>query len=338
MRLFITLIACILAFYALNVLSVYAESTSVFYKELNLLGGYSDMDGFIDETMMLKNAIGAEYFRRFSGEQGDYLTLDIQPRLTYKPTKKFKDAWSFEVHNAWLEYKLGLGYKLRVGHFDPSFGLEPISDTHGTILQTLAMKNVGFKSDWGIGFRGIARLFDYEASIQNGSGMKIKRNDGNFLLTYRMGNPQGNNFLYGFSVLYGKVLGDDGMQDSMPATMSDSDMPDKPILKKRIGVDLQYPLRSFLVKGELAYGRDDKDNVLGSFLQLDYTFPFHQALLAELQLQNWHSGLGIDGMMDTTITSCLSYKLTSKLTARVAYFHTFDKDNQIFIQLYYFGI
>lgn len=334
MKTFITIITC---FTLLYTFSAHAEGASVFYKELNLLGGYSDMDGFIDETMMQKNSIGAEYFRRFSGEQGDYLTLDLQSRLTYKPTIKFKDAWDIEVHNAWLEYKLGLGYKLRFGHFDPSFGLEPILDTHGTILQTLAMKNIGFKSDWGVSFRGTARLFDYEASVQNGSGMKIKRNDGNFLITYRIGNPQGNNFVYGFSALYGKVLRDD-MEDSVSSVMSDSEMSDNPILKKRIGVDFQYPYKSFLVKGELAYGKDDKDNVLGSFVQLDYTFPFMQALLAEAQMQNWRSSMGGESMLDTMISTCLSYKFNSKLTARVAYVRTFDKDNQIFIQLYYFGI
>jgi hypothetical protein len=333
MKTVITIIACFMLLYTL---SAYAEGASVFYKELNLLGGYSDMDGFIDETMMLKNSIGAEYFRRFSGEQGDYLTLDLQSRLTYKPTIKFKDAWAIEVHNAWLEYKLGLGYKLRFGHFDPSFGLEPILDTHGTILQTLAMKNIGFKSDWGVSFRGTANLFDYEESIQNGSGMKIKRNDGNFLITYRMGNPQGNNFVYGLSALYGKVLRDD-MKNLLSSDMSDSEMSSMPVLKKRIGVDFQYPYKSFLVKGEFAYGKDDKDKVLGSFIQLDYTFPFVQALLAEAQMQNWRSSMGSDSMLDTMISTCISYKFNSKITARIAYVRTFDKDNQIFIQLYYFG-
>jgi hypothetical protein len=333
MKTFITIITCFMLLYALT---TRAEGASVFYKELNLLDGYSDMDGFIDETMMQKNSIGAEYFRRFSGEQGDYLTLDLQSRLTYKPTIKFRDAWDIEVHNAWLEYKLGLGYKLRFGHFDPSFGLEPILDTHGTILQSLTMKNIGFKSDWGVSFRGTAKLFDYEASVQNGSGMKIKRNDGNFLITYRMGNPQDNNFVYGLSALYGKVLRDD-MEDLLPSVMSDSEMSNMPILKKRIGVDFQYPYKSFLVKGEFAYGKNDKDNVLGSFIQLDYTFPFMQALLAEAQMQNWRSSMGSKSMLDTMISTCLSYKFNSKITARVAYLRTFDKDNQIFIQLYYFG-
>jgi len=331
MKTFILLTSIILI-YAISLVSSEAESTSVLYKELNLLGGYLEFNGFVDEITMQRNSIGAEYFRRFSGDKGDYLTLDLQPRLTYKPTEKFKDAWNLQIHNAWLEYKLGFGYRLRVGHFDPSFGLEPNLDTHGTILQTLAMKNVGFKSDWGISFRGSLGPFDYEASAQNGSGMKLKREDGNFLLSYRIGNPQSKDILYGLSLMYGKVLSDDEMKDSMT-----EDMPDMPIKKKRIGLDAQIPFRSFLLKGEVAYGTDDGMDVLGSFGQLSYTLPFYQALIAEAQVQNWLNGFGDDKVYETMLGLCLSYKLTSKLTLRTAYSYTFSKDNQVFIQLYYFG-
>jgi len=330
-----TFILLVFIICAIGFMSLKAESATVFSKELNLLGGYSKSDGFIDQTGMLKNSIGAEYYRRFSSDRGDFMTFDIQPRISYRPTEKFKDAWAFELHNAWLEYKLGFGYRLRAGHFDPSFGLEPTVDTHGTILQTIIMKNIGFESDWGIGFKGAVGPYDYEASLQNGSGMKLKRKDGNFLLTYRIGNPQERDNLYGLSVMYGKVLRDNEMLDSMAEDVPT--MSDMPVKKKRIGLDTQIQFRSFMFKGELAYGTDDSMDVLGSFAQLGYTVPSYQALIAELQMQNWLNGFGDDRVDETMIGFCISYRLTSKIALRTAYNYTFSKDNQVFFQFYYFG-
>jgi len=324
-----TLFVCVILIHIISTPS-YAESASMLYKELNLLGGYSDANGFVDEIEMMKNSIGGEYFRRFSNDNGDFLTLDLQTRLTYKPTKNFNDAWDLEIHNAWIEYKLGFGYRLRIGHFDPSFGLEPNSDTHGTILQTLAMKNIGFKSDWGIGFKGNIGYFDYEASVQNGTGMKLKRGNGNFLLSYRIGNPQSKDMLYGLSLMYGKILIDDQMHDLMNDDMS--------VRKRRIGLDMQIPFRSFLFKGELAYGKDNNIDVLGSLGQVSYIFPFHQALIAEAQVQNWLNGFGKDKAYETMLGFCISYRLTSKITVRADYTSNFNKDDQVFMQFYYFGI
>ena len=53
-----------------------------FYKELNLIGGYSDNKGLVGkDSHMLKNSVGFEYFRKFSDQYGDHLTLDLQMRL-----------------------------------------------------------------------------------------------------------------------------------------------------------------------------------------------------------------------------------------------------------------
>jgi opacity protein-like surface antigen len=324
----------ILVLYVLIISSINAESSSVFYKELNLIGGYSDTDGWVDKRVMLKNLIGSEYYRKFSGEQGDYLTFDLQARLTYDFSEDFKDAWAVEVHNAWIEYKLGLGKNLRLGHFDPSFGLEPILDTHGKLFQTLAHQNIGFKNDWGMGFRGFLWRYDYEISLQLGSGMDIKRKDGSFLFTQRIGKPQGSNFLYGFSLLYGRVL----VSEDIHGSPSDMSMSDKAILKKRIGLDAQYTIRAILLKGELAYGKDDERNVLGTFIEADYTLPFFQALVLQLQGQIWQEKIENNSSTDMTLSLGASYSFTSNFTIRTAYFHNNDQDNQVFIQLYYFGI
>jgi len=318
MRIFLKFFILIL--FIISPISVKGES--LFYKELILIGGYSDTEGWIGKKMMLKNSVGSEYYRKFSGEQGDYLTLDLQARLTYDFSADFQNAWDVEFHNAWIEYKLGFGKNLRFGHFDPSFGLEPILDTHGKLFQTLSHKNIGFKKDWGIGFRGFLGKYDYEASLQLGSGMDIEIEDGSFLFTQRLGKPQGSSFLYGISLLYGKVL----KSEEMHNLTSGMAISDKTILKKRIGLDAQYTIRSFLFKGELAYGKNDEKNVLGTFLEIDYTLPFFQALVLQFQGQSWQEDLGNSGAKDITLSLGASYNFTSNLTLRTAYFHNNDED------------
>ena len=59
------------------------QPTEFLYKELNLIGGYSDNDGLIGKNRyMLKNSAGFEYFRKFSDQYGDHLTLDLQVRYS----------------------------------------------------------------------------------------------------------------------------------------------------------------------------------------------------------------------------------------------------------------
>jgi len=178
-----------------------------FYKEATIIGGYSDKDKWVGKKdMSLKNSIGFEYFRKFSNEYGDFLTFDLQMRMAYDSREDSQDAFGVEIHNAWLEYKLGLGKAVRLGHFDPAFGLEPVLDTHGTLLQTLASKNIGFKKDWGVAYRDLWGDFDYEIAAQLGSGMGINRKDGSFLLTGRISEPQTKATQLGISFLYGRTL------------------------------------------------------------------------------------------------------------------------------------
>lgn len=293
---------------------------ALLYKEVNLIGGRSDKKGWIDQSSMLKNSIGSEYLGKFSNEYGDYMTLNLQVRLTYEP---LENNWGFEVHNAWLEYNLRLGNKLRIGHFDPFYGLEPLLDTHGTILQTLAHKNIGFKSDWGIGFRSFFKNFDHETAIQLGSGMNIK-NEGNFLFTQRIGVTQRNNPSYGLSFLYGKVLVDEAMHSDA------SHMEEKIIRKKRIGFDSQYQIRSILLKTELGYGKNDRYTVYGFFIEAD--LPIFRALESQIQWQTWFQDIN-----ENVISFSLAYKIIPELTFRTAYFHNFNNEKQIIMQIYFYG-
>jgi hypothetical protein len=119
----------------------------LFNKELNAIGGYSKEDGWIDQSNMQSNSVGFEYYGKLSSKYGDYLTTDLQVRFAYDGTKEFNDAWGLQIHNAWAEYRISRAAKLKAGHFGPAFGLESIVDTHSTILQTLMIRDIGFKKD-----------------------------------------------------------------------------------------------------------------------------------------------------------------------------------------------
>jgi phosphate-selective porin len=312
---------------------------SFFYKELNLIGGYSDAEDWVGKGQGLSNSAGFEYFRKFSNEYGDYLTCDLQVRLAYDSSESRDDAWGVEIHNAWAEYKLDYGYNLKFGHFDPAFGLEPLLDTHGTLLQTMAMKNIGFKKDWGLSLRGSMQTFDYEIAVQLGSGMSIHRKDGNFLLSSRIGTPAYKDFQYGFSLLYGEVLKTKGMR-----TFPRNELVfDSAITKKRIGIDGQYIFGAYLFKGEFTYGEDDGKEVLGYLLEVNYTLPHHQQWQLEAQFVSWINDLNKGNSDDSTLTLGVSFKVSASVTLRANYIHDFNlatgsEDDKFLVQFYYFGL
>jgi len=316
---------------------VFADS-SLFYKEANLIGGYSDRDHWIGKSSELVNSAGFEDYRKFSNDYGDYLTTDLQMRIGYDSMKNAEGAWGIQIHNAWLLYKLDYDKKLRLGHFDPAFGMEPQVDTHGTLLQTLAMKDIGFKKDWGIGVEGSLSKFYYKTALQLGSGMSVYRKDGSFLMTSRIGSPSAQNFQYGLSFLYGDVLEYMGMW-TWPRDNLGSN---KTILKKRVGLDSQYLFGPYLFKGELAYGTDDYSDVLGYLGEVDYTLPKYQNCELELQFQSWINDLGRSSSDDSTLTLGISYKLDQKTTLRAAFSHDLNmtgrkEEDMLVVQFYFFG-
>jgi len=309
-----------------------------FYKELDLVGGYSDRDGWIaGKGMSHRTSAGFEYFRKFSNDYGDYMTIDLQARVSYNPREEFDEAWQAEIHNAWLDYKLGLGKSIRIGHFDPAFGLEPVIDTHGTLLQTLALKNIGFKKDWGIEYRGMAGAFDYEVAYSIGSGMGVERMDSSYLITGRVGSRTGGGLEYGLSGMYGDVL-----KSGKAATFPRPEYEEEAVHKKRVGLDLRQDLGRCGIMGEIAFGQDDKEEVVGCMTEIDYTVPSLQALVLKMQWQLWANNIGRADAIDNTINLGASYSLTRDITLRLAYFHDLqrfngDEDRMVLLQLYFYG-
>ncbi|MCD6326142.1 hypothetical protein J7M28_01105 [bacterium] len=313
-------------------------ATDPLYVEVNLIGGYSSTERWLGRSMSQKNALGFEYFRKFSNEYGDYLTGDFQLRLAYDPTYSRRDAWAIEVHNAWAEYKIGLGKKLRAGHFAPAFGLEPLIDTHGTILQTLAPMNIGFKKDWGLGFSGILGAYDYQLAAQIGSGMGLRRRDSSCLFSGRIGSPAGNDLQYGLSLLYGATL----KAKSMSTIPRPDLVQDDAVLKKRVGLDAQYIFGSYVFKAEGVFGENDGMEVAGGLFEVDYTVPDLQELELQLQASLWDNDPSDGETENTSMTVGLEYAINSDLTLRAAWSTDCLSDNstqkdEACLQVYYFA-
>jgi hypothetical protein len=312
-------------------------SQHLFYREVNLIGGYSDNDKWIGQNDPLSNSVGFEDYRKLSNDYGDYLTTDLQVRLAYDPTVSSDDAWAIQIHNAWAELKGWGSEKYLGGHFDPAYGLESVVDTHSTIFQTLAMQDIGFNKDWGVAVKGMAPAFDYEAALQLGSGMSIRREDGSYLATARAASPVGNK-QFGVSVLMGRVLDSMGM-----STFPRNDLvSDGSVQKKRIGADTQILFGPALVKAEASFGKNDSTQVMGYLGELNYTIPKHQTWEIECQYKSWINDLDRGGSDDSTLSLGATNKVREDITLRTAYIKDLhlmngDEDEKILLQLYYYA-
>lgn len=315
-----------------------AAGNSTLYKEANALTGYSEEEEWIGEKgHHLKNSIGFEWFKKYSNDYGDFLTTDLQMRLAYDTSRSSEDAWALEVHNAWTEYKLGLGKSVRMGHFSPAFGLEPSTDTHGTLFQTLAGQDIGFKKDWGAGFKSGIGPFDYELAAQIGSGMGIEHKDNSHLLSGRIGNPIGGNLQFGISGLFGEVLNAMEM-----ATIPQPDYADKAVSKSRIGADTKYLYGPFLFMGEISAGRNDESDVLGALLEVDYIIPTLQELTLNSQCRFWSDDPGSSANDSSEIGLGFSWRVNQSMTVRSGVFYELEnaaatEDTRTYLQLYYYA-
>ena len=114
------------------------------------------------------------------------------------------------------------------------------------------------------------------------------------------------------------------------------------VTKERIGLDAQYLYGPYVFKGELAYGQDDNEDVLGYLFELDYTLPKHQNVQLELQFQSWINDIHASDTDDSTLSAGISYKLNENITLRTLLAHDFNlygekEDDKALLQFYYFG-
>ena len=174
--------------------------------------------------------------------------------------------------------------------------------------------------------------------MQIGSGMSIRRQDDSYLATLRIGTPQGRNLQGGLSLLSGRTLESEGMRIFPRDDLLSPDA----VNKNRVGLDGQYLYGPFLFKGECAYGRDDKNEVLGYLTEIIYTPPSHQNIDFELQYKSWINDLHTSSSDEPALTLGATYRLSQSTKLSVAYLHDFGMMNtkpedRLVVQFYFLG-
>lgn len=316
-----------------------AEVNAVFAPELNLIGSYSQEQGWDGSHQMLpRNSLGFEHYATYANATGDFMRSDLQLRLAYDERDRTDATWAIELHNAWLRWPQGLGQALQVGHFSPAYGLEPVTDTHGALLQTLAGRDLGFKQDWGAAYSTIAGPMDLQAAGQLGSGMGIEHRDDSHLLSLRGGSPESSAVRWGLSLLYGRTLrSPDRRLLPTPRYAADA------VRKRRLGADLRLPLGRLDAAAELTLGRDNSEDVLGALVELRAESLVQTRLGAALQARYWSNDPGNSRRTEALAAMVLDLPVVPTWTLRLGLSSQFESmteqplDRMVVLQLYHLG-
>lgn len=283
----------------------------------------------------IKPAIGFEILTRRSDDYGDFLLENYQVRFSYDVTEETpKKSWAVELHNFWWEFKLNLGKRVRVGHFQPHFGVESSLNTHGKFFQTLAMKSMGMKHDWGISHTRYFGILDFATSLSLGNGMSIHPYDNTFLGTMRLSSPDREIFRGGISIMYGKTVTAMGMKTfPQPPKMGT-------LRRALFGLDGRYRgLRNTLLF-ETYLGAIEEKLAMGLLLRSEIPVKESGSLL--LQGNGTYDGYKSLGRSELQAQAGFNYNLLKNLTletqAGVTYNYSTEKTTPIVkMQLYYFG-
>lgn len=172
-------------------------------------------------------AVGQLYFTKLSNQQPFPGMFDS------------KDDSKFVIREAHLNYTASPGWlpNIRLGHFTLPFGLEANIDTNGRLLDYNHGKNLGTKTDWGLGLNKVLSRVEYSISYTLGGKDKLKSINNSYVLSGRIGSLSHYDFIIGLSLLNAKI---------------------DTIQRKRLAIDLQYYWSTWGFLAELAFSKDDK--------------------------------------------------------------------------------
>ncbi len=223
---------------------------------------------------------GFEIFKKFSSRVRDTADLDLQMRVTRVERTNQSDSAEtmVEWHNAFLTFYNPLGgfgkLHFRVGHFDQPFGLETITDTHGTLLQLSNMPNFGFKKDWGAEIFGdLSPDTGYDIAYTMGSGMYYNDRGQSGILWGRLGTTskfqRDTNSEIGLSFATGERL------QERAYMLSDriDKLNDFRVRTERYGLDYRLTKEPYILSLEGSVGKDEDYTVRTILGELEYQDP-----------------------------------------------------------------
>ncbi len=296
------------------------------YLEAQGIGGYSSHEdkGILysktAEDVMQKPSVGFDYLQRFSGETRDVAAAAIQFRLAYDD---FENRAELQLYNAYFKYKSEFA-DFWIGHNRPALGLSSYFDSHGLLLDTLAMNRFGFDRDWGVGIYRDYEWGNIGLSVTTGSGMPVYFK-GNYLFSGRVsfGTLNQDNYNIGFSVFSGETL------DTMGYHLMDDD----PRSFTGAGMDFTYLWNNFESRFEAISGKNMDENSHALFWRGGVNLLDEGRLKLEVQPMY----LKIGSEENYQISAGPTFMLTGDLTIRAMY--AFDHENdehRAVIQVYYY--
>ena len=202
------------------------------------------------------NAVGLDIFKVFTGKNRDLGTLVAQAYYTRIDNIRNAPGFFDDDHDGELVYRIfnfnftGLprgAPNVRIGHLEIPYGLEQTFDTNGTLKQFGLPGNLGIKTDWGVTLNQQHRAFEYEVALTTGGSQSIRRDDGSFTLSGRLGSNRDENTVIGASIYRSRLQG---------------------AIRERVGLDVQHYVGRTTIAAEISVGNTDGDSVLNSFVEV----------------------------------------------------------------------
>lgn len=299
----------------------------LFYLEAQGVGGYSSRESDVvyysktREDVMQKPSLGVDYLQKFSGDSGDVAAIALQARVAYD--LEGTDNAEPQLYNAYFRYKSGWS-DLWIGHNRPSLGLSSYFDSHGLLLDTLAMNQFGFDRDWGVGAYRDFSWGNIGVSVTTGTGMPIYFK-GNYLASARIskGTLNQDNYNLGFSMAYGKTLD----------TMGYHLMSDEPMRFAVAGTDFTYLWNNLESRMEVMGGRNKDEETYAAFWRFGINLLDEGRLKLEVQPALWK----IASDRNYQISAGPSFMLTGDITLRAMYLYDHNTDDhRVIMQIYYY--
>ncbi|MFI5398343.1 MAG: hypothetical protein ACHQ9S_22630 [Candidatus Binatia bacterium] len=262
------------------------------------------------------------------------------------------------LHDFWLRFAPdGMERTtIRIGHFDIPYGINPIMAPRGGVfVMPPEIDDIGFKKDWGVGWKGPLGQYDYELAATTGTGLGLHSpqwfedaSRRSFALSARLGAPTYWHFQYGLSGLYGKI----------PTIMADERLNDRAFERWRIGADVFYKWQEHtMFMSQVGYGENGDQlfdtgtghsKVLAAHVLVDHVPPWFQLVNFKVQAKTVFYDLDQSHSDRTNILFEVAYSLSDPVMLRLDYVHDFrvpasmaamgmDTDDRIYLTINFYS-
>jgi|GEM_PF-4272217 len=334
--------------------SAWADTT-LMYGEYILSGGVYNGDVDVMRSHP-QTSVGFDWLHKYATDEGDWATAGAQFRFIVEAET---DRLEPDLMTAFFQVRGDNGRaNWRVGKFEIPYGLEPVLDTHGTLLQSNGHHNLGDLWSWGAELNGQLDEVDYRIAALTGdfSEMLPQASQESWLLAGRVGAPRSDGAdAWGGSLAIGRTVPsmhsehvsdephDDGGHGAAQEMDDDMEIDREAAVDiTRLGVDFTRWEGDTTWYAEGSVGTDDGDPMASAWLRWEQTPLDNDRLTYALQAEGvWHPPDMQDDFLE--VSGSIRYRLTPELSVSALAGHAFDTitgdpEDRVLLQFYYFGI